>query len=120
MQAVSKPDISVKNATTTLTIGLTTFFEVLAGLIENNTLRVAIISLIPIVVFGIIYLGNQLVKEINYKRGVKYYTKLIARRKKDLLETVDPLEIEHLKTQIREHENTLDKLGEDHYKILTE
>ncbi len=118
MQEISKPDFSVKNATTTLTIGLTTFFEVLAGLIVNNTLRIAVISLIPIVVFAIIYFGNQIVREINYKRGIKYYTRLIARRKNDLSETTDLLEIEHLKQQIREHENTLDKLGEDHYRIL--
>lgn len=118
MQEVSKHGISIKNAATTLTIGLTTFLEVLAGLIVNNTLRIAIISLIPIVVFSIIYLGNQLVREINYKRGVRYYNQLIARRKKDLAETTDFLEVEHLKNQIKEHENTLDKLGEDHYKIL--
>jgi hypothetical protein len=119
MGLTSDGDIFTRNPTTTVTTGLTTFFEVFAGLLKDNTLREGAIALVPILVLGVVILLKNWKKEYEFSKGEKYYTSMIAELKDEYnsSETLKQRKQE-IRKEISQHQKTLEKLRTDNIKII--
>ncbi|RYY06661.1 MAG: hypothetical protein EOP43_05665, partial [Sphingobacteriaceae bacterium] len=115
MTDVSTTDVSVQNPKTTLTVSLTTVFEICAGLIDDATWHKVVSAVIPIGVTALFFCFNLGKREINYRRGIKFYTKLIERLQESL-KTCKPGDKAELNRQIKKHQEW-DKI---HQNILAE
>jgi hypothetical protein len=119
MSETSNGDVFTRNPTTTITTGLTTFCEVFAGLIKDDTFREGAIALTPIIVLGVVILLRNWKRHIETNRGERYYNKMISdlQEEKSSPTTTTPRKRE-IDKEIRKHRTTLEKLKADNIKII--
>lgn len=120
MAETTSGDFSTKHPRATIGVGLTTAFEIFAGLINDSLYREATIAIIPIAVFLLGILGKNLLKEWNCKRGEKYYLGLIDQLKIDLSNSGNNKEKGEIKREIAKHFKSLNELRESNIKIISE